>query len=80
MRDGSWPSKRLFLILLGMIVLAGFCLRVRDLGRSSFWLDEVLSVRITSKPLAEIGELVPTNKPPLDYYLQHCFVSIKENI
>ncbi|MFC1601305.1 hypothetical protein ACFL34_03050 [Candidatus Sumerlaeota bacterium] len=79
MRNVAWPSKRVFLILLGMIVLAGLWLRIRDLGRSSFWLDEVLSARITTQPLAEIGDLLPANKPPLDYYLQHFFICIKES-
>ena len=72
-------SVVLVLIILLVIILMGGWLRFRDLDRSSFWLDEILSVSVAKKSIAEIYSAVPNNKPPLDYYLLHFSISKTEN-
>src|SRR5919199_6453585 len=41
-----------FRAALALVTLAGFALRVYDLGRQSFWLDEVDAIAMAGEPVA----------------------------
>ena len=71
-------QKSWFYVLLFLVVVAGLWIRVRDLDRSSFWLDEILSVETARNSPREIFSAVPPNKPPLDYLVLHFFVKDSE--
>ena len=77
---GSETGKldRYFYLSLTGIMLFGFYLRVRDLGRESFWLDEFYSVMAARFPFEQILDQVAVNKPPLDYFILHFFLKLGE--
>ncbi|MFP4379351.1 MAG: hypothetical protein ACLFUS_02525 [Candidatus Sumerlaeia bacterium] len=72
-------SRSGFLICIGLIVLAGFILRVHKLGQAGFWLGETDSIRVARLPIIEMGIRVPGDKPHLDYYLLWAFLRLGEN-
>ncbi|MCE5230784.1 glycosyltransferase family 39 protein [bacterium] len=65
----SRPGALLIGISIALLAI-GVWLRVHDLGRESFWIDEVFSARIVEGPPSEILNRIPRDKPPLDYYIQ----------
>ena len=47
-------GNRSYIILLILIVLVGFMLRIYKLGYQSLWIDELISILISSLNLNEI--------------------------
>ena len=72
-------SRIIYWACLICIILLGLWLRFRDLGRSSFWLDEILGAEQSMVPILDILPNMASNKPPLFYYFEHLALQIKEN-
>jgi 4-amino-4-deoxy-L-arabinose transferase-like glycosyltransferase len=69
------PERRDRLVVAALVVLA-FVLRVPNLGRA-FWVDEGISVGISSHPLSQIpGVLRLDGSPPLWYFLLHVWIRL----
>jgi mannosyltransferase len=63
-------------LLVGAIVLGSLLLRLRGLG-GAFWIDEGLSVGISSYPLADIPSTLRLDgSPPLYYLLLHVWMAV----
>jgi 4-amino-4-deoxy-L-arabinose transferase-like glycosyltransferase len=63
------PARTLT-VVLALVILAGFALRAHDLGRKSFWYDELRQIEVARMPLAQWNEALITHAArPLDYYL-----------
>lgn len=57
-------------LAIGAVFLLALGLRLHDLGRAGFWLDEIYQADCAGGPIAQIWARSPANKPPLDYYIQ----------
>lgn len=60
--------------IFGLVFVAALGLRLHGLGASSFWLDEIYQANCASGPISQIWSHSPSNKPPLDYYIQSMFI------
>ena len=64
-------------VLLGAIALGSVVLRTRAMG-DAFWIDEGLSVGISSFPLADIPQVLRQDgSPPLYYLLLHLWMDLE---
>lgn len=70
-------GNRSYIILLILIVLVGFMLRIYKLGYQSLWIDELISILISSLNLNEIfGAVRMDINAPLFYYLLHFWMDL----
>lgn len=68
------PFKKLkFEIILVLGFVAAFLVRTPHIDHASLWLDEILQLRTTSGRFGDIWSNAPSDKPPLDYYIQWFF-------
>ncbi len=72
-------NKKIQYAIIIFIIIFGLWFRLRDLGRSGFWLDEIFSINIARQSLYTINNNIPLDKPPLDYFIMHFFLKIKES-
>ncbi len=75
-RDADGPRlDRLATALVGLAVAVGIVLRFWP--RSSLWLDEALTINISTLPIGEIGDALRRDgHPPLYYVLMHVWTAI----
>jgi hypothetical protein len=71
---GNRRSRRLFVLFTIAAFFLALAIRLHNLDRTSLWLDEVLQLRCATESFGDIWSCAPTNKPPLDYYIQWLFV------
>jgi hypothetical protein len=73
---GSWFQKRLVVDLLGLVALTGAVALLWARGRPTwYWLDEGISVGISSHSMASIPALLRQDgSPPLYYLLLHVWM------
>ena len=83
------PSRRVFLLLLGTIVLAAAILRLWDIGAPQLWEDDYLNL---DRALLEPARLIETQvylgpadtiydfQPPLAYLLGHVALGISDTV
>lgn len=64
-------GERRELALVALVTVVGGYLRFSDLGRQSFWIDELVTVDLLTKPLSGMFAALPTSEssPPLYYVL-----------
>jgi mannosyltransferase len=75
LRQVDLPARYDRWVVLGLVVLAAV-LRVPNLGRA-FWVDEGISVGISSHPLSQIPSLLRLDgSPPLWYFLLHVWIRL----
>lgn len=71
----SQVKRNTWLILFGIVLLA-IALRVHQLSIESYWLDEIIMVKITQSELPEIMERLRTGRPPIYVFLGYIWVRI----
>lgn len=66
-------AARRFWLWLALLVAAGVALRLVGLSERGLWLDEMVSLEVAARPLAEIarGAAFDNHTPPLYYLLLH---------
>ena len=57
-----------------LILLVGTLLRFYKITEEAFWIDEIFQINATLKPLSEMFDYLPKDKPQLDYIIQHFFM------
>ena len=67
-------KKPVFIVYLLLGFIAAFFTRLPHIDRASFWQDEILQMRTTSGRFGKIWSQSPSDKPPLDYYIQWFFM------
>ncbi len=73
--DASWPPAEWVYIAIAVLVAIGIVLRFWT--RSDMWLDEALTVNISSLPLSQLhGALMRDGAPPLYYFLLHFWMKV----
>lgn len=73
--DWRWPPADLALLVAVPVI--GFGVALRFWTNSDMWLDEALTVNISSLPITEIhGYLMRDGSPPLYYYLLHFWMEV----
>lgn len=73
---GAWWDARWDRRVVVALIALGALLRLPDLGRS-YWVDEAISVGISSGPLAQIPHLLRLDgSPPLFYVLLHFWIRL----
>lgn len=53
-----------------IVFIAAAAIRLWNLGAESFWMDEIFSAQVVAHPWGKILDNIPSDKPPLDYFLQ----------
>ncbi len=72
------PTRAAWLALAALlaITLAGFALRVHDLGVKSFWYDELRQVEVAQLPFAEWSDALKLHAArPLDYLITRALLA-----
>lgn len=63
-------------VLAAALTALGLWLRLHGLGAQSLWLDEILQAHATRRSLAWTLSHMATDKPPLDYLIQHAVIRL----
>src|SRR4051794_33627772 len=80
LRLDAMSSRAQERLIVGLILAFAFLLRVWDLGRNSFWYDEILQVTVAGgKPENFFPELVVHAAMPLDYLIERAVLGLGTN-
>jgi uncharacterized membrane protein len=71
-RDRDWLSG----LLLCLIVLLGAGLRVYDLGAESYWIDEIIMLRVAGGSLSDVLAAAQAGRPPVYVVLAHFWLKL----
>ena len=71
------PIERYAPALLGLIVLAGLLLRVREAIRTPMWFEEIYIAMVSHLPVPQVVDTIGHDiHPPLGYLLEHFWESL----
>ncbi|MEK6899990.1 MAG: glycosyltransferase family 39 protein, partial [Nanoarchaeota archaeon] len=64
-------SRKLYIFILIAIVLFGFLLRLNDLGKEGYWMDEIITIKHAQEksPLGVIEKVGQYEGAPFGHYL-----------